>query len=835
MLGHLRLAIRTLLKTPFVTAVAIGSLALGIGANTAIYSVFDRILLRPLPVPDTDALVNFSAPGPQPGSNSCNQAGDCDEVFSYPMFRDLERLQTSFTGLAAHRLFGANVASRGQTLNTDGLQVSGSYFPTLGLQPALGRLFSPADDVTPGGHPLVVLSHGFWTARFAQDPSILNEPIIVNGISLTVIGVAPRGFEGTTLAARPDLFVPLSMREQMSPGWKGYENRRNYWAYLFARLKPGVTMAQAQAAINVPYAAIINDVEAPLQTGMSDATMQRFRARVLQLAPGWRGQSSVHEEARPALLLLLGVTGLVLLTACANVANLLLVRGAGRAGEMAVRLSIGAGRRQLVIQLLTESCLLALAGGAAGLLVARATLTGMTSILPVQAAATIPATLDTGVLLFALAVSLATGLVFGLYPALHSTRPDLVSVLKSTAGQPSGARAASRFRTGLATSQVALSMALLVAAGLFVKSLYNVSRVDLGLKTDSLVTFSISPDLNGYSPEQSVAFFERVEDALAGLPGVTSVSASTVGLIGGSNWNNGVAVQGFEAGPDTNITSSFSLIGPDFFKTLGIPLIAGREFTRADAQGAPKVAVVNEAFVRKFNLGDRAVGSRMSTNPGTGGGELDVEIVGLVKDAKYSQVKAAIPPQYFTPYRQSERVGSVNFYATTSGDATALLGAVQAAVRQLDPNLPVENPKTMTQQVRENIFLDRFISTMSASFAMLATILAAVGLYGVLAYTVAQRTREFGLRMALGADGASVRSLVLGQVVRMTIVGGVLGLLTAMAIGRAAASLLYGLQSWDPVVLSSSAVLLTLVATAAGWLPALRASRVAPMVALRDE
>jgi predicted permease len=378
-------------------------------------------------------------------------------------------------------------------------------------------------------------------------------------------------------------------------------------------------------------------------------------------------------------------------------------------------------------------------------------------------------------------------------------------------------------------------MALLVAAGLFVKSLYNVSRVDLGLKTDALVTFSISPDLNGYSPEQSVAFFERVEDALAALPGVTSVSASTVGLIGGSNWNNGVAVQGFDAGPDTNITSSFSLIGPDFFKTLGIPLIAGREFTRADAQGAPKVAIVNEAFVRKFNLGDRAVGTRMSTNPGPGGGELDIEIVGFVKDAKYSQVKAAIPPQYFTPYRQGERVGSVNFYATTTGDATALLGAVQAAVRQLDPNLPIENPKTMTQQVRENIFLDRFISTMSASFAMLATILAAVGLYGVLAYTVAQRTREFGLRMALGADGASVRGLVLGQVVRMTIVGGVLGLLTAMAIGRAAASLLYGLQSWDPVVLSSSAVLLTLVATAAGWLPALRASRVAPMVALRDE
>ncbi|MGD9906768.1 MAG: FtsX-like permease family protein, partial [Vicinamibacterales bacterium] len=406
-------------------------------------------------------------------------------------------------------------------------------------------------------------------------------------------------------------------------------------------------------------------------------------------------------------------------------------------------------------------------------------------------------------------------------------------VLQGYAGKPAGARAASRFRTVLATSQIALSMALLVAAGLFTKSLYNVSRVELGLATDRLVTFGVAPSLNGYSREQGLAFFERVEDALAALPGARSVTASTVQLIAGNNWNNSVAVQGFEAGPDTNTSASFSLVAPDFFRTLGIPLIAGREFSRADGAGAPKVAIVNQAFARKFNLGDDVVGTRMATDREAT--DLDIEIVGLVQDAKYSEVKDAVPPQFFRPYRQGETVGFINFYVATDGDAAALLGPAQAAVRALDPNLPVENPKTMAQQVRENVFLDRMISTLSAGFAVLATVLAAIGLYGVLAYTVTQRTREFGLRMALGADGASVRGMVLGHVGRMTAVGGLVGLVAAVGLGRLAQALLYQLEGWDPTVLVASAGLLALVAAAAGLLPALRAARIEPMVALRQD
>jgi predicted permease len=437
-------------------------------------------------------------------------------------------------------------------------------------------------------------------------------------------------------------------------------------------------------------------------------------------------------------------------------------------------------------------------------------------------------------LLFAAALSLATGLLFGLFPALHSTRPNLVATLKGNTGQPSGAKAAARFRATLATVQIALAMALLVSAGLFTRSLLNVSRVDLGLKADKLVVFGVAPVLNGYKAEQSRALFERIEDELSALPGVTSVSASLVALIAGNSWGNDVRVQGFDSGPDVDSNSRMNEAGPGYFRTLGIPLIAGREFTRADAAGAPKVAVVNEAFARKFKLGRDVVGKRMKPS-GAPGNELDVEIVGLAQDAKYNNVKREVPPLYVLPYRQGGDLGFINFYVRTALDEQQLLTTIPAVIRRLDPNLPVHDMKTMDVQVRENMFMDRLISLLSAAFAMLATLLAAVGLYGVLAYTVAQRTKEFGLRMALGADAARVRGLVLGQVGRMTMVGGIIGLAAAIGIGRLARSLLFELEEHDPFVLTASAAILTLVALGAGFIPAYRASRLDPMRALRYE
>jgi predicted permease len=838
-MAHLRLALRTLFRTPFITLVAILSLALGIGANAAIFSLFNQMLLRPLPVVEPDRLVNLANPGPKPGSQTCNNQGRCDEVFSYAMFRDLEKAQQVFAGMAAHRAFGANLAFRGQTINGDGMMVSGSYFPLLGLTPAAGRLFTDADDRTIGGHPVVVLSEEYWRTRFDANANVLNETLIVNGQALTIVGVAPRDFHGTSLGSRPHVYVPLTMRGLLQPGFvrgtaSGFENRRSYFAYVFARLKPGVSIEQATTGINIPYAAILNEVEAPLQQGMSDQTMQRFKAKRVTLAPGYRGQSSVHAEASVPLYLLLSVTGVVLLIACANIANLLLVRGAGRAGEMAVRLSIGANRRQLILQLLLEALVLAAMGAAGGVLVSRWTLAGIGALLPPEAATTIDFRVDGTVIMFAGLLAVATGVLFGLFPALHSTRPSLVTTLREDAGQKGAARGASRFRTTLATVQIALSMALLVAAGLFVRSLVNVSRVDLGVNTDNLITFAISPELNGYSPDRSRALFERAEQELAALPGVTSVAASLVPLMAGNNWGTGVSVQGFEAGPDTDTGANYNEVGPGYFRTVGIPVLAGREFTAADALGAPKVVIVNETFAKKFNLGRDVIGKFMSDSTGNNA-KLDMQIVGLVQDAKYSDVKDPTPPLFFRPYRQDDRLGFIGFYVKTAGDPQQLMPSIHGVIAKLDPNLPVQDLKTLDQQVRENVFMDRMISTLSASFAVLATILAAVGLYGVLAYTVAQRTREIGVRMALGADGGRVRLMVLRQVGIMTIVGSIVGLAGAVALGRAAQSLLFEMNGTDPMVFAAAVVLLVLVALAAGFLPAQKAARIDPMIALRYE
>lgn len=829
---NLKLAFRTLFRTPFVTGVAIISLALGIGGNAAIYSLMDQMLMRSLPVTDPAALVNLSAPGVKPGSQSCSNAGSCDDVFSYPMYRDLEEADLPLAGIAAHRGFGASLAYRNQTLSSEGLMVSGSYFETLGIRPVLGRLLGPADDEGLGENFVAVLSHGYWTSNLGADPGVLNQPIVVNGHTMTIVGVAPAGFTGTTLASNPRVFVPISMRAQMNPGFNGFDNRRSYWVYAFGRLAPGVSMEQASVAMNAVYRPIIQDVEAALQEGMSDQRMEEFRAKEIALSEGWRGQSSVHEEVRTPMLILMAITVIVLLIACANIANLLLARAARRSLEMAVRLSIGAGRRQLLSQLLTESMVLAVLGGAVSLLVAYLALRGIGSLVPAEAIETLNLQLDWQLVAFAAAVALGTGLLFGLFPAIHSTRPDLITTLRGNTGQPSGARAAARFRTALVTAQIALSMALLVSAGLFIRSLVNVSRVDLGMDTSNVVTFSLSPELNGYEPERSAILFERVEDELGALPGVTGVSASLVPVLAGSSWGSDVNVQGFERAPDTDANSRFSRIGPAYFSTLGVPLIAGREFTRADAAGAGDVAIVNEAFARKFGLGRNAVGSFMAAG---GNEELDMQIVGLVQDAKYSEVKDEVPPVFFTPYRQDASAGSMYFYVRTSSSTDALMSAVQRVIASLDPNLPVADLRTLVSQVEQNTFMDRFITVLSAAFAILATLLAAVGLYGVLSYTVAQRTREIGVRMALGASSGRVRSMVLRQVALMIVTGGVIGLGAALGLGRLAGSLLFGLEPYDATSMAGAVLILATVALAAGFIPAHRASRVEPMNALRYE
>ena len=532
------------------------------------------------------------------------------------------------------------------------------------------------------------------------------------------------------------------------------------------------------------------------------------------------------------MMLLIAITAIVLLIACANIANLLLARGANRAMEMSVRLALGASRRQLLGQLLTESMLLAILGGLASLIVAQWTLSALGALLPPDGIKTLSFHLDPSVLAFSAALAVATGFLFGMFPALHSTRGDLITGIRAGAGQISGARAAARFRSSLVTAQIALSMTLLIAAGLFMKSLANVGHTDLGMQLDNVVMLGVSPQRAGYDSAHMQQFYGRAEEALAAIPGVTTVTSSLVGVLGGDSWGNDVTVQGFPSGPDVDQNSRYNEVGPGYFTKLGVKFASGRDFTEADVGGSAKVVLINEAFAKKFKLGKDAVGKFISQGHHD---SLDTQIVGVIRDAKYNGVKDTVIAVYYVPWKQMADATYMYYYVSSSLPASQLLRDIPAAMKRFDANVPVEGLKTMPQQIKDNVFLDRMISILSAAFAVLATLLAGIGLYGVLAYTVAQRTREIGVRMALGADSARVQVMVLRQVGVMVLIGGTVGLIAAYGLGRAAASLLYELKSFDPAVFALAVLTLGLVAVCAGWLPARKASKVDPIKALRYE
>jgi predicted permease len=838
-MAKLMVILRGMARTPVFSIIAIVSLALGIGANTAMFSLLDQFLLRTLPVKNPQELVLLYHPGPAEGHVSSDEKGG--PSFSYPMFREMQREMQNerapFSGLAGSTAMGVSLAFHNSALPGRARPVSGNYFELLGVKPALGRLIAEDDDRNDGagGHPVVVLSYNYWTSRFGADVSALNQTLIVNGFPMTIVGVAQKGFMGERLGSLPDIYVPISMKKALTPDWNAFQDRQDYWISLFGRLKPGVTLAQADAAINVIYRSQL-EKDIQLLHRPSQAFLLQFRAKKIVLRPGQYGRGNLREERRQPLLLLLCMTAMVLLISCANVANLQLARASARSREIAVRLAIGASRLQLIRQLLLESCILAVAGGALGLGAAYWTLRAVIAALSASSGeqSFLTPSLDPRVLLFCLGLSLLTGLAFGLFPALQSTRPDLVGALKSQSGQTGSTGSANTFRKSLVTVQVAISLLLLISAGLFARTLANLSSIDLGLRVDHLLTFSISPKLNKYTDQSAAQLYDRLTERLAAIPGTKLVSAADTAAIAGDTSSENIKVPGYAPPTDDAADTNVDAVGADYFRTMGMPLIAGREFTPADNLAAPKVAVVNEAFVRHFLPNQNPLGYHF----GEGGGDKvkpNIEIVGVVKDAKYADMREAPPRALYLPYRQNKRQDSLNFYVRTAIEPQQIAAQIRREVAALDSNLPIRDLKTMQAQIEENLFAERLLSTLTESFAGLATVLAAIGLYGVLAYNVSRRTREIGIRMALGAEAGHVRGLVVREVAFMLAIGTAIGLASAAGAGTLIRSQLYGLEYWDPTIYVSAAAVLWLIALAAAYIPTRRATNVDPMIALRDE
>jgi predicted permease len=831
-------ALRQLYLRPALSATIVVMLALGVGATTAIYSLIHRLVLETIAVPEADALVSFRSPGQKFGTTRGDIAvgGDLQRLFSYPMYRDLVAQQSSFTDIAAHYLFLASMeAGEDTTRLVNAVLVSGNYFNVANVQPALGRLIYAQDAPYPDESLVAVLSHAFWQSRFGGDPTVIGETLMVNNQELTVIGVAPEGFTGTMRDRAPLVYVPLTLRWLMQPEEpRNAENRQAYWLTLFGRLKRGVSREQAEAELNGLYRAILRE-EAPLMTGVTAEQTALYLEGRVELDPGARGQVYTQVRATDGLALALGATVFVLLIACVNIANLLLARGASRAGEMAIRASIGASRVRLVAQLLTESAVLGVIGGLLSLPVAIATLRLIVTMagggLPSQAGLV----LRPEVLLFAGAVILGTVVLFGLVPALSAGRTDTAVVIKAQSAQSAGGRGLVRFRSALVVVQISLSLVLLVLAGLFTKSLVNVSRIDYGVDVDSLVMFSVTPLLGGYRGERLDTLYDRVREEMAAQPGVESVALVAFPLFYGIYLNTGVAILGADSQVEDSSAQAQPAISPGFFATTGVPLVAGREFTTADSTPNPSTVIVNESFVRKFGLSNTAVGTTLRLD-GRYVPQNAVEIVGVVADAKYSHIRNDVTPQVFTPRAPGDtQFVAAFYYVRSSLDAGVVMRAIPEIMRRIDPNLPPSNLTTVRNLVEGNTRFDRLMSMLSATFAGLATVLAAIGLYAVLAFSVAQRKRELGLRLALGAEPKRLRSLVLMQVARLAAIGGFVGLLGALALGRFAQAQLFGLSGYDPVVLASAVGALAVVVLVASWVPAQRASHIAPMEALRYE
>ena len=832
LIQDIRYGIRMLLKKPGFTAVAVLSLALGIGANTAIFSLLDAVLLKTLPVERPQELVLFGK-GESMGMTTGFPDGSTD-LYSYPFYRQVQQQRTDvFSGVASLLSIPWNVHgfvnSAGDIEQLQVQLVSGSYFPVLGVNAGLGRVLTEADDQNAGAHPVAVVSYAWWQQRLAGNPAAVGQTITIDNTAYTIVGVAPRDFFGTTVGSAPDLWIPLAMEKQMPPThWDGRTNEEFQNLFLIGRLKPGVTVEQANAAVNLLFK---QSLQARVGAQPTAQRLKELEAANVQLTPVSRGLSGLREQFSLSLRVLMGVVALVLLIASANVANLLLAHGAARSREFAVRLAVGAGRMRLARQLLTESALLALVGGAIGV---GLSWWGVRLLLLMASdgpeAVPVDAAPNLRVLGFTIGVSALCAIVFGTAPALRATRVEPNSSLK-------GGRTVTALRNPLGKAfvvgQVALSLLLLVGAGLFVRTLVNLQHVPSGFKQENAMLFKVDTSATGIKLDDPKLppMLSEVEQKVKQIPGVQAASFAFI-VFNQGFWSSPAYTREDNIPEGQNRSLRNNIVGSDFFAAMGIPFVQGRGFGPQDTKSSQKVAVVTESMVQKFFPTGSPIGKRFGIT-GRESAET-IEVIGVVKDAKYGNLKETFRPMAFYPYTQAPEVLG-NLVVRFSGQGSAVVPQVREVIKQVNRNLPVDEVVSLEDHIGRSLVQQKLIARLALFFGLLALSLACVGLYGVMSYGVARRTNEIGIRMALGARGRSVLWLVLREALVLVVSGLVVGVLASLALTKTAASLLYELKPNDPLTIAMATIVLMMVALVAGFLPARRAARVDPMIALRDE
>jgi predicted permease len=830
----IRYAIRQLRKAPVFTAVAVLTLALGIGANTAIFTLLDQALIRSLPVSHPEQLVRLRYTGESPGHTN-TYGGDDLDFFSYPMYRDLRDKNGVLSSLIANdeQTVGVEWNNRSELANTE--LVSGNYFEALGLQPAMGRLLVPSDEQS-NAAPVVVLGFNYWKTKLGADPGVIGYSLLINTHPFVIVGVAPPQFRSVVNGQTPSIFVPVTTKNVITPRWPDLEARDSHWLTLVARLKPGESREQAQAGLDPLWRAI--RAEELKQFDYHNPRTRRlfFDESHIQLLDSARGFSPLRDEIGTPLLILMGMVGLLVLMACINVSSLLLVRAAGRVREMSVRYAMGASRWQIVRQLLVEGMLLGALGGGIALAIAptlcgvllRMVFTDPTDPVPFS---TSP---DVRVLVFNFVVAFAVSVLFSLAPAMRFLRPDLVNSLRQQAATAAGEPL--RLRRVSVGAQIGLSLLLVIGAGLFVRTLQKLRAVDVGFATDHLVSFRLNARLAGYSNDQMQPLNRRILETLAALPGTRAVAATDDPDLAGEDEDGNIAIAGYKAAEGEDMQTEEPWVSNGYFATMQVPLVAGRPFNDQDVKGQPKVAIVNLALAKHyFGSAQAAIGRLIGFNGSAADAKYDTEIVGVVGDTKHNSIRGPVKRTLYRPILQSPQLNYITYVVRTWQSPQSAKATLLTAMQQLDAKLALYDLYTMEDQLADRVTTERVIAVLSVGFGLLAVLLAAVGLYGVLAYSTAQRTREIGIRMALGAQRGSVMRLVLNDVFWLAGASILIALPVALLLSRAIRSQLYGVSPADPPVIFAGVVLVGIVVLIAALLPARRATRVEPMKALRME